>query len=91
MDIDLANEVGGRGEQLSSLALRCAERLSVSFRDFYRELIVPRLYEGRPIPDVRGIPVNGTVDGMLQAATKAHFASEVTSATAPMCDYPRMI
>jgi len=68
MDIEMANEIGGRGEQLSSLALRCAERLSVSFRDFYRELIVPRLYEGRPIPDVRGIPVNGTVDGMLQAA-----------------------
>lgn len=69
MDIEIAQEVGGRGEQLSSLALRCAERLCIPFRDFYRELIAPRIYEGRPMPDVRGIPVNGTVDGMLQAAT----------------------
>ena len=69
MDIDIAVEVGGRGEQLSSLALRCAERLSVPFRDFYRELIAPCIYEGRAMPNVRGIPVNGTVDGMLQAAT----------------------
>jgi len=69
MDIEMASTHGGRGEQLSSLALRCAERLSVPFRDFYRELITPLIYEGRPMPDVRGIPVNGTVDGMLQAAT----------------------
>jgi hypothetical protein len=68
MNIELATEVGGRGEQLSSLALRCAERLSVPFRDFYRELVAPRIYVGRSMPDGRGIPVNGTVDGMLQAA-----------------------
>lgn len=68
MDIELAAESGGRGEQLSSFALRCAERLSVPFRDFYRELVVPLIYEGRTMPDVRGIPVNGMVDGLLQAA-----------------------
>jgi hypothetical protein len=51
MNIELATEVGGRGEQLSSLALRCAERLSVPFRDFYRELVAPRIYVGRSMPD----------------------------------------
>ncbi len=31
MDIAVADEVGGRGEQLSSLALRCAERYPFHF------------------------------------------------------------
>jgi hypothetical protein len=68
MDIEMANEAGGRVEQLSSLAIRSAERLSVSFRDFYHELIVPRIYGERSLPAVQGIPLHGTVDGMLQAA-----------------------
>ncbi|WP_434666255.1 TniQ family protein [Paraburkholderia sp. A3BS-1L] len=68
MDIEMATEVGGRAEQLSSFALRCAERLSVPFRDFYRELVAPLVYEGRRLPDVPKIPLRGTVDGMLQVA-----------------------
>ncbi|MEX3953916.1 TniQ family protein [Paraburkholderia sp. EG287B] len=68
MDIEMATEVGGRGEQLSSLALRCAERLSVPFGDFYRELVAPRIYEGSATPAVQRIPRHGTVDGMLQSA-----------------------
>ena len=69
MDIEMATETGGRGEQLSSLALRCAERLSVSFGDFFRELVAPLIYEGRPMPGMPGIPTSGLVDGMLPGAT----------------------
>ncbi|MFM0553579.1 TniQ family protein [Paraburkholderia sediminicola] len=68
MDVRLGGETGGRCEQLSSLALRCAERLRVPFRDFYRELIIPILYEGRTVPKGRGLPMNSTVDGMLESA-----------------------
>lgn len=68
MDVVMTSETGGRGEQLSSLALRCAERISVPFRDFYRELVVPILYEGRAVPKGKGLPVNGAIDGTLEAA-----------------------
>lgn len=64
----MASDAGGRGEQLSSLALRCAERLSLPFRDFYRELVAPVLYEGRTLPKVKGLPVSGAIDGTLEAA-----------------------
>lgn len=74
MDIELGTESGGRGEQLSSFALRCAERLSVPFRDFYRELVAPLIYEGRTMPNSRGIPVNGMVDGLLRAASMWVYA-----------------
>ncbi|WP_409333843.1 TniQ family protein [Burkholderia sp. Bp8963] len=59
---------GGRVEQLSSFAIRCAEQISVCFIDFYREKIAPLFFEGRALPQRVTVRKGAIIDGTLGAA-----------------------
>jgi hypothetical protein len=58
----------GRVEQLSSVAFRYSERLSVLFMDFYREMIAPLFFEGRDLPQRVTLRKGAIIDGTLNAA-----------------------
>jgi hypothetical protein len=58
----------GRVEQLSSFAIRYSEILSVSFIDFYRDLVAQRLYSGRRMPERVKLVSRVVVDGITKTA-----------------------
>ncbi|MFM0215457.1 TniQ family protein [Paraburkholderia caledonica] len=63
--------IGSGGvEQISSFAMRFAEAMAVSFADFFRELVAPRLYKKKRRPQRVSVVSKGVIDGMTRTAAE---------------------